>query len=356
MPRGTSVGITNDFQSYATTSALKSDYKLSQIVGDGGKTGADGVYLRIGSNVTSVKLELQLTIAYPCAAPVASTPTETPMAAPTATPIPNGVNLVPEDLLANKTNAQEWFGGTMPGTFTEEDGDYVYKATTALNGMYTTHELPDGSFMVKMNIRPSEYVKDNVTKYSGMGILLGRSSGSNNVPWTNIRFDADYATKKMQFYVWEKTADNRDIVAKKYGTDWYEGTFPEDMWFEVIMEFTSTGTKIYLDGYEVPQMTDGYTPPADSLGHFPTADEINFIGLFPSGAEYSIKNFEVYKGVGLQLGALAPAATPTPGAPSATPGAQNKPTGDSSMMLIVMAIALCAGGAIVLSKKRGFAK
>ena len=53
----------------------------------------------------------------------------------------------------------------------------------------------------------------------------------------------------------------------------------------------------------------------------------------------------------------SPSASPSASAvPSATPGAQNKPTGDSSMMLIVMAIALCAGGAIVLSKKRGFAK
>ncbi len=347
MPRGTSVGITNDFQSYATTSALKSDYTLSQIVGDGGKTGADGVYLRIGSNVTSVKLELQLTIAYPYEMSSASTPTGTPTATPTATP--EGVNLVPEDLLANKTNAQEWFGGTMPGTFTEEDGEYIYKATTDLNGMYTTHALPDGSFTVKMNIKPSEYVNgQNAQAYSGMGILLGRSAGGNAVPWTNIRFDADYATKKMQFYVWEKTSDNRDIVAKKYGTDWYEGTFPEDMWFEVIMEFTSTGTKIYLDGYEVPQMTDGYTPPADSLGHFPTADEIKFIGLFPSGAEYSIKNFEVYKGVNLQLGALAP-VTP----PGQTP---NKPTGDNSMALIAMAMVLCAGAFVVMAKKRSYMK
>ena len=51
-----------------------------------------------------------------------------------------------------------------------------------------------------------------------------------------------------------------------------------------------------------------------------------------------------------------PNATPTPGASSATPGVPNKPTGDSSMMLIIMAFALCAGGAIVFYKKRALSK
>ena len=386
MIRGIGEGALSSVDEY-TDNARFNTTALTSIAGDNGETAADGVYLRIHTGCSSSVLPVTITVAYPKPADYdasadpkshwavgggstivsatsqvvgESTPTATPVAtespAPTATPT-GPVNLVSEDLFASKTNAQEWFGGTLPGTFTEEDGEYVYKATTALNGIYTTHALPDGSFTVKMNIKPSEFVNgQNAQAYSGMGILLGRSAGGNAVPWTNIRFDADYATKKMQFYVWEKTADNRDIVAKKYGTDWYEGTFPEDMWFEVIMEFTSTGTKIYLDGYEVPQMTDGYTPPADSLGHFPTADEIKFIGLFPSGAEYSVKNFEVYEGVGLQLGALAPVATPTPSAPSATPGAQNKPTGDSSMMLIVMAIAICAGGAIVFAKKKSHAE
>jgi hypothetical protein len=170
----------------------------------------------------------------------------------------------------------------------------------------------------------------------------------------NIRFDANYATKKMTFYVWEHTGSAS--INPSFGTDWYEGEFPEDMWFEVIMEFTNDGTKIYLDGYQAPALDTGRTPPANSLGHFPQADELTYMGLFPSGTGHYIKNFEVYKGVDLGLGALAPAATPTPSAPSATPGAQNKPTGDSSMMLIVMAIAICAGGAIVMSKKRGFAK
>ncbi|MBR5280079.1 MAG: hypothetical protein IKU26_03820 [Clostridia bacterium] len=339
--------------------SVKMATKLSDVQGDNGETAEDGVYYRLHSRRDSATMSFTTTVAYPCEAPAVSTPTETPVATATPTPTeaPTGpVNLVPEDLFASKEKAQQWFGGTLPGTFSEENGEYVYSATTALNGIYTTQALPDGSFTVKMNIKPSEFVNSkNAQAYSGMGILLGRSAGGNNVPWTNIRFDADYATKTMKFYVWEKTSNNRDIVAKEYGTAWYEGEFPEDMWFEVIMEFTSTGTKIYLDGYEVPQMTDGYTPPADSLGHFPTADELKFIGFFPSGANYSIKNFEVYEGVGLQLGALAPEATTPPAAPSATPGAQNKPTGDSSVMMIALTVALCAGGIIVFSKKRSHA-
>ena len=347
--RGIGNGVFHDVTKYSKSVKLAT--KLTDIEGDNGETAADGVYLRLHTRRSSAPLDLTVTVAYPCEAPTGSAPSgapsETPSETPTATPT-GPVNLVPEDLFASKTNAQQWFGGTLPGTFTEEDGEYVYKATTALNGIYTTHALPDGSFTVKMNIKPTEYVNgQNAQAYSGMGILLGTSAGGNAVPWMNIRFDANYTTKKMEFYVWEKTADNRDIVAKKYGTDWYEGEFPEDMWFEVIMEFTPTETKIYLDGYQTPFLTTGYTPPTDSLGHFPTADEIKFIGLFPSGAEYSIKNFEVYEGVGLGLGALAP-STPNP-----TP---NQPTGDNSMALIAMAMVLSAGAFVVMTKRRSYAK
>ena len=204
-----------------------------------------------------------------------------------------------------------------------------------------------------MEIKPAEYENSGTTKYSGMGVLLGYGD-TTGFPWMNIRLDADYANKKMMFYVWEHIG-SASVVAKQYGTDWYEGKFPEDMWFEVIMEFTSTGTKIYLDGYEVPQLTDGYTPPSTSLGHFPTADEVKYIGFFPSSDVNYIKNFEVYAGVDLGLGALAPTETPTD-APSATPGEQNKPTGDSSLALIALVAVLCAGGVIIMTKKRGFAK
>ncbi len=348
--RGIGNGIFHNASLYSKS--VKLTTKLTDIAGDNSETAADGVYLRVHTRRSSAPLDLTITVAYPCAAPAASTPTETPTAAPTATPIPNGVNLVPEDLFASKSNMQQWFGGTISDTaadFFQEDGEYVYKAPKGVSSWpYTIQELPDGSFTVKMEIKPNAYDSSGTMKYSGMGVLLGYGN-TTGLPWMNIRFDADYANKEMMFYIWEHDGTATPATQKYYGTDWYAGEFPEDMWFEVIMEFTSAGTKIYLDGYETPLFTDGHTPGDRSLGHFPTADELKYIGFFPSSDVNYIKNFEVYKGVDLGLGALAPAATPTP-------GAQNKPTGDSSMMLIVMAIALCAGGAIVLSKKRGFAK
>ena len=114
------------------------------------------------------------------------------------------------------------------------------------------------------------------------------------------------------------------------------------------------GTKIYLDGYQAPALDTGRTPPSNSLGHFPQSDELTYIGLFPSGTGHYIKNFEVYKGVDLQLGALAPSAPPSA---TVTPGqTPNQPTGDSSMAMVVVAMLLCAGAVVVMAKKRSHAK
>lgn len=325
--------------------SVKMATKLSDVQGDNGETAADGVYYRLHSRRGTATMSFTTTVAYPCEAPEVNTPPVTP------TPTPTGpVNLVPADLFASKANMQEWFGGTISDNaadFFEEGGEYIYKAPKGTASWpYTIKEFPDGSFTVKLEIKPTVYESSGVQKYSGMGILLGYGN-TTGLPWMNIRFDADYATKKMMFYIWEHDGTTTPATQKQYGTEWYEGEFPEDMWFEVIMEFTPNGTKIYLDGYETPLLTDGHTPGDRSLGHFPTAAELKYIGFFPSSDVNYIKNFEVYEGVGLQLGALAPSN------PGQIP---NKPTGDHSMALIAMAMVLSAGAYVVLTKRRSYAK
>ena len=354
--RGIGNGIFHNASQYAKN--VKLTTKLTDIAGDNGETAADGVYLRVHTRRSSAPLDLKITVAYPCAAPAAApTATATATATPTPTATPEGVNLVPEDLFASKDKASQWFGGALSDDashYTEENGDYVYYAPVKSNWPYTNQKFPGDEFTVKFNIKPTVYTNSsNATAYGGMGILLGFNQGNNSgFPWMNIRFDANYDTKKMTFYVWEHTGSTS--INPSFGTDWYEGEFPEDLWFEVIMEFTKDGTKIYLDGYQAPALDTGRTPPSNSLGHFPQSDELTYIGLFPSGTGHYIKNFEVYKGVDLGLGALAPSAPPSA---TVTPGqTPNQPTGDSSMAMAVVAMILCAGAVVVMAKKRSHAK
>ena len=212
-------------------------------------------------------------------------------------------NLIPEDVFAGNTQMSQVFGGavsTDSAHYTVENGDYVYYAPTqAATWPYTTMEFPDGSFTVKMKIKPTTYVKDNVTKYSGMGILLGYGTGTG-FPWVNVRFDVDYDTKKVLFYVWENLGSAS--INPSYGTTWYQGELPEDMWFEAVFEFTNDETRIYLDGYRAPTFT---STNAQSLGHIPQADELKYIGWFPSGSGQYIKDLELYEGV-TQIRSAAP--------------------------------------------------
>ncbi len=288
--RGIGNGMFNNVSWYSKN--VNVGTKLTDVEGDNGETAADGVYLRLHTRRGSAVLDATVTVAYPCEAPTQTVPDK---------------NWLPEDLFKSSETLKQWFGGSVStdaAHYTVEDSEYVYYAPVQNGWPYTLMEFPDGSFTVKMKIKPETYESSGVTKYGGMGILLGYET-ANHFPWMNIRFDANYETKKMKFYVWENDGKNA-IVAKEYGTDWYKGEFPEDMWFEVKFEFTNNGTKIYLDGYQAPDLTTNYTPPESSLGHFPQADELTYIGLFPSGTGHYIKNFEMYEGVEADINAAVP--------------------------------------------------
>ncbi|MBR5280922.1 MAG: hypothetical protein IKU26_08160 [Clostridia bacterium] len=259
---------------YSSTQTVTT--KLTAIAGDNGETAADGVYFRMQTRRSSDPCVATVTIAYPVQA--------------------EGLNLVPADVFASKEKASQWFKGSMAGTFSEEEGEYVYHVPKSHLDMYTSRSLPDGSFTVKMNIKSDD---------SGyMGILLGYGSSPNDCKWMNIRFDPNYTAKTIDFYVWEHCNLDPYPATPKYGTSWYKGDFSADSWHEVIFEVTPTKTTIYFDGYQTPDFQDPYVSGSikdTSLGHFPTSEELNYIGFFPSGATQSIKNFGVYEGVGLEF-------------------------------------------------------
>ncbi|MBR5500693.1 MAG: hypothetical protein IKV74_04115 [Clostridia bacterium] len=257
---------------YSSTQTVTT--KLTAIAGDNGETAADGVYFRMHSRSSSNPCVVTVTVAYPVQA--------------------EGLNLVPADVFASKEKASQWFKGSMAGTFSVEDGDYVYHVPTNHTDMWTSQSFPDGSFTVKMNVKSDES--------SRIGILLGYGSTPNDTKWMNIRFDPGASANTVNFYVWEHGGGA--IATPSYGTSWYKDTYNAGKWHEVVFEVTPTQTKIYLDGYQTPDFTDPYTSgtiTADSLGHFPTANELNYIGFFPSGATQSIKNFSVYEGVDLRF-------------------------------------------------------
>lgn len=257
--------------------------------------------------VVKRSISVLLTVLMLCSMVTITLPTSVGATASAYEGIREPENLVPADVFASKEKTQQWFDGSVAGTYSVENGEYVYTIPTSYTDIYTKQELPDDSFTVKMDIRPKIYTNSQgATAYGGMGILLGYDADarSDTFPWMNVRFDIDYATKAIDFYIWEHNGTNGQVTVKHYGTSWYQGEFPEDLWFEVTFEFTPTKTKIYLDGYQTPDFKDGFTPSAESLGHFPTIADLAYIGAFPSSAAYDVKNFGIYEGVDLRFNSV----------------------------------------------------
>ncbi len=86
--RSLNTGSKTAFQSYDTASTLASEYKLSDIAGDNGETGEDGVYFRFVSH-SGTMTETQVftvKVAYPAPVNPSPSPSETPSATPSETP------------------------------------------------------------------------------------------------------------------------------------------------------------------------------------------------------------------------------------------------------------------------------
>ncbi len=94
--RSLNAGSSTAFKSYDTASSLASEYKLSDIAGDNGETGEDGVYFRLVSH-SGTMTETQVftvKVAYPAPVVPSPSPSETPSATPSETPsaTPEGGN------------------------------------------------------------------------------------------------------------------------------------------------------------------------------------------------------------------------------------------------------------------------
>ena len=236
-------------------------------------------------------------------------------------------NLMPDDVFANQTNYDEWFKvvgyAENQTTFTKDGDDYVVHipwiegpGVTAWQA--STQAIPYDSYTVKFYIQPIEGVDKNSNPYYfGCGIMLGYGDGNGGgFPWMNCRFNINYELEVVEWYVWEHTGSGGNGIVHNYSFGWYNGfEFPEDLWFEVIIEVTPEATTFFLNGDEVPLPDEGYTIPGNSLGHYPTSSELKWIGFLPEGSGkdkatgevvapstgFNVKNMGIYEGVNLDL-------------------------------------------------------
>ena len=286
-------------------------------------------------------------------------------------------NLVPADVFQSLEKMQGTFAGAINSDaadfFVDDDGDYVHHVNTpGSRWPYSITTFPDGSFTVKMEIQPIEYEnsKTGGTAYGGAGILLGVGEGGA-MPWMNVRLDFNYDLDSIEYYIWEHHGSYYGII-HEYGDFWYDGDYTDDLWVEVVMEFTAEETKIYVDGIEVPALDDDgvYDIPAESIGHYPTAEEIKYIGFFSEGSTggFNVKNFGIYEGVGHDWGYDAPVedatdapvadATDAPVADATdTPvvdGGEEDSGNTTLIVIIVVAVVVIAAAvvAVVLLKKK----
>ncbi len=230
-------------------------------------------------------------------------------------------NLVPADVFQSLEKMQGTFAGSINSDaadfFVDSEGDYVHHVNTpSASWPYTTQALPSGDFTLKMEIQPIEYEnsKTGGTAYGGAGILLGYGAGGG-FPWMNIRLDFNFDLDSIEYYIWEHLGSTNGIV-HEYGDFWYDGDYTDDLWVDVVFEFTATETKIYVDGIEVPTIDDEglYSLPENSLGHYPTTNDIKYIGFFSEGSTggFNVKNFGIYEGIGHDWGFDTPDETEPP--------------------------------------------
>lgn len=227
------------------------------------------------------------------------------------------VNLLPADVFSNPARAAEYFGRVSedPAAYTKDGDDYVMNVPWFGNSwIYCNREVPYSSYTVKLEFAPIESVdNEGNPKYYGVGILLGYG-GMSGMPWFNCKFNFNYDYETVEWFIWDHQGATQNYHG--YGTVWYEEwEYPEDLWFELIIEVTPEETKIFLDGYEVPAFDDGYTPPDTGLDHYPTSQDINWLGFFSEGGDHSkgfnVKNMGIYEGVDLGLGRTDVEETPT---------------------------------------------
>ena len=238
---------------------------------------------------------------------------------PTVSSAAEPTNLVPADLFASPEKAAQWFErvSTDPTYYTKDGNDYVMRVNTQNSAWtYSNQEIPYDTFTIRLFVQPIAYYKEKFDSdvYGGMGMVLGTGSG-NGFPWVDTRIDFNLdTTETVDFYIWEHHGSVNGMV-KRFGGEWYddfgvpqwfadEGMEGTPGWFEVVYEFTADETKMYVDGFEVPDMATEAEHPtwADvTMGHLPTASELTWFGFFSEGGTegFYIKNFGIYEGVGL---------------------------------------------------------
>ena len=362
--RAIGTGVYNSATDYNTpeVGAVASAQTLASIKGDGNTTGEDGIYLRLREYVdTGVKLTI--TVAYPKPAnydyeaehwtvtdgsTVLDNSIETwYLDTVTASYAgPDGYvqhNVKHTDLIGtNGMDGKGWVNviiddGTKGSAATQKGYEAHGYNLLQLVADPATTSLGTGAFTTNTKAM-TWYLRTN-TPSGGAGVYPDSNKSANYKIYTS---NVDKLLGAGQRFVFTQNADEKvQLRGNGIGAD---STFND---------YNDTATHASQKKLSELAGANGATG-AD--GVYVRLENERDTATFP----VTVSIF--YKGENPAPSASAspsPSASPSASAsaaPSATPGAQNKPTGDSSMMLIVMAIAICAGGVIVFTKKRGFAK
>ena len=227
---------------------------------------------------------------------------------PTAASAAAPTNIVPADVFAGPDKVTQWFerGSTDAADYTKDGNDYVMHVKTVNSAwMYSNQTIPFDTYTIRLYIQPIEYEKDGIMKHGGMGMVLGYGAQGNGFPWMDVRVDYNIdGAELVDFYVWEHLGAKNAMV-KRFGGEWYDDYgMPSSDWMEVIFEVTPTETNMYIDGWQVPDISTEAEHPSwadTTLGHLPTSSELQWFGFFSEGSTegFNVKNFGIYEGIGL---------------------------------------------------------
>ena len=348
--RGISGKEWTSFDSYEDTVALISRLKLSEIVGTGSKTGEDGVYFRLQSfgDATS-NLKYTINVVYP--KPATST------------------------LDVNKNSHWTVGGGAVITGETTETMVYdtVNVDLKNING-YIQHNVKLTELIGENEADGKGYVNvicdDYLNDYSFLQ-LVGNPTATGIDPVRDTKaftwyLRTDGVSNSLVYLRGETNPVEIYGIQSQFANEGYKFAYSKNSAGNVLIRGIGDHVWETFDSYEDTKTDltsrlklseivgdaagktgeDGVYVRLQSFGDPGCNFVYTLTVAYPAPVETTPSTTP----------SATPNATPTPGASSATPGVPNKPTGDSSMMLIIMAFALCAGGAIVFYKKRALSK
>ncbi len=275
--RGNGVGVDDAFDGYTHTS----NKKLSELVGQNGATGADGIYVRVENERNTATFPVTVSVFYK---DEAQQPVEPK-------------NLVHEDVFSGSASAALWFNNVPTDTtfYTIDNGEFVMRTPIVSNGngwIQTNRSITLKHYTVSYDFAMIPKTAGS-TELGGAGNLVGTGD-----QFYSLRFDADEANGKLQLRIIEW--DSKELAQKEDNGFVLEGLdFSQKLWFNLKYEVMGDFVGIYLNDQPL------YSTYLDGKL---SSDSIQFFGFFAEGGTdgFEVKNFTITEGVEAYIKAAIP--------------------------------------------------